>query len=660
MVLFCSCQKTPKTNVTSPDGKIALAFSLQKEATLAYEVNVNEKPFITTSNLGFFAQEDINLSRHFHIEKVDFSSKDETWTQPWGENKEIRNHYNEMAVTLNDSLRTTLVMRFRLFNDGIGFRYEYQVNDVPQINILKELTAFNMVGATTSWSTPANFDSYEQDYRVLPLSEVKDANTPLTFKTKDSLYVSIHEAALTNFAGMTLKSLSPNHLQANLVPLPNGVKVHLEGGKFVTPWRTLQIGNKAVDLINSGLILNLNEPCQLETTDWIRPMKYVGVWWGMHLGIQSWTMDERHGATTKNAKSYIDFAHKNNFQAVLYEGWNDGWESWGCSQEFDFTKPYADFDIAEIARYAKERNIEIIGHHETGGNIPSYEKQLEKAMKWYTSYGIHAVKTGYAGGIKDGYKHHSQYMVNHYRKVVTTAAKYKVMLDAHEPIKPTGIRRTYPNMMTREGAKGMEWNAWSKGNSPEYLEILPFTRLLAGPMDYTPGTFDIQFLNTKHLPQRREWNGLDEGNSRVHTTLAKQLANFVIFYSPLQMASDLIENYEGHPAFQFFRDYNADCDWSKALQGEPGEFIAVVRRAGEDFFFGASTNEQARQIKVPLTFLKKGVTYRAKIYSDAADTDWKTNPTAYKISEKLFTSECTLTVVMASGGGQAVSFIPEK
>lgn len=660
MLVLCSCQHTPKTELTSPDGAISLAFSLQKEATLTYQVKVKGQPFIMSSPLGFFAREDINLSRHFHIEKVDFTSQDETWTQPWGENKEIRNQYNEMAVTLSDSLRTQLVMRFRLFNDGLGFRYEYKVKEVPVISIVEELTAFNMVQPAKSWSTPANFDSYEQDYRVLPLAKVNDANTPLTFKTKDSLYVSIHEAALTDFAGMTLKRTAPNHMKANLAPLPDGTKVHIKGGEFVTPWRTIQIGEKAVDLINSGLILNLNEPCKLAATDWIRPMKYVGVWWGMHLGVESWTMDERHGATTENAKRYIDFAHKNNFQAVLFEGWNDGWESWGSRQEFDFTKPYADFDMAVVSRYAKEKGIEIIGHHETGGNIPSYEKQMEKAMKWYTDYGVQAVKTGYAGGIKGGYKHHSQYMVNHYRKVVTTAAQHKMMVNAHEPIKPTGIRRTYPNMMTREGAKGMEWNAWSKGNSPEYLEILPFTRLLAGPMDYTPGTFDIEFLNSRTSPRHKKWNGLDEGNSRVHTTLAKQLANFVIFYSPLQMASDMIENYEGHPAFQFFRDYDADCDWSKALQGEPGEFIAVVRRAGDKFFLGASTNEESRELHVNLDFLKKGVTYRAKIYSDSSESHWKKNPVAYLITEKLVANGDRITIKMAEGGGEAISFIPVK
>ena len=343
---------------------------------------------------------------------------------------------------------------------------------------------------------------------------------------------------------------------------------------------------------------------------------------------------------------------------MLYEGWNEGWESWGGRQSFDFTRPYADFDMDEVARYAAERGIEIIGHHETGGNIPNYERQLEQAMAWYTDHGVHNLKTGYAGGFPDGYFHHSQYGVRHYQQVVETAARYRMTVNAHEPIKDCGIRRTWPNMMSREGARGMEWNAWSDGNPPSHTVMLPFTRLLGGPMDYTPGTFDILFENTRNSPRRRKWNDLDQGTSRVNTTLAKQIANWVILYSPVQMASDMIEHYEGHPAFQFFRDFDADCDWSRALAGEPGEFVAVVRRAGDRYFLGAATNEQARTLTLPLDFLEAGRRYRATIYADGADADWQSNPTSYTISEREVTAADSLEVRMAPGGGQAVTLIP--
>ena len=389
-------------------------------------------------------------------------------------------------------------------------------------------------------------------------------------------------------------------------------------------------------------------------------MKYVGVWWGMHLGIESWSMDDRHGATTENAKRYIDFAAANNIQGVLFEGWNEGWESWGGRQAFDFTKPYADFDVAEIVRYARERGIEVINHHETGGNIPNYERQLEHALAWSAEQGMRNLKTGYAGGFPDGYLHHSQYGVRHYQKVVEAAAAHRITVNAHEPIKDCGIRRTWPNMMAREGARGKEWDAWSAGNPPSHEVMLPFTRLLGGPMDFTPGTFDILYERTRRSPRRKLWNCGPEVEMRVNTTLAKQIAEWVIIYSPLQMASDLIENYEGHPAFRFFRDFDADCDWSRALAGEPGEFVAVVRRAGGNFFLGAATNEEARTLTLPLDFLEQGTTYRATIYADGPDADWKSNPTSYVITERDVTAADTLEVAMAPGGGQAVTFMPSE
>ena len=708
--LLYSCS-SPKNEVSSPDGRIKVAFNTNIDGEMFYNVKVDDSIFINDSQLGFEAKEGLNLKNSFEIIKTEFSSKDETWEQIWGENKTIRNHYNEMAIHLANIDSTYLTMRFRLFNDGVGFRYEYKVKDTDKIILTDELTTFNIKENGVSWSIPASFETYELLYRTLPLNEVEDANTPFTFKTQSrkdaesqrhrdaksqsqsesvsksesvSIYASIHEAALTDFPEMTLGlrlakderlkakgksrhfdklrdrqlSAQGSQFKAKLAPYPDGkTKAVFEKDNFISPWRTIQISDKAVGLINSNLILNLNEPCALEgDLSWIKPMKYVGVWWGMHLGVESWVMGDRHGATTENAKRYIDFAADNNIDAVLFEGWNEGWDSWGGRQNFDFTKAYADFDIEKIMRYAKTKNVEVIGHHETGGNIINYENQLEEAYRWTKEKGINCVKTGYAGGLPDGHNHHGQHNVRHYRKVVETAARHHITLDVHEPIKPTGIRRTYPNMMTREGARGMEWNAWSEGNPPEHHVMLPFTRLLAGPMDYTPGTFDILFDNTRNSPQRKRWNDNDKGNSRVNTTLAKQLANWVILYSPLQMASDMIEHYEGHPAFQFFRDFNPDCDWSEALQGEPGEYVAIVRRAETDFFLGAATNGEARSIEIPLTFLEKGKSYEATIYADGDDAHWKTNPTSYKIEKKTVSSNDSLLIKMAAGGGCAVNF----
>ena len=658
LLVLCGC--TPKTEVTSPDGSIKWSFKLDEKGAMTYQVSVNDTPFINASPLGFEEKSGLDLASGFQIVGTSFDSQDETWTQPWGENKSIRSHYNEMAVNLKNEAGVKLTVRVRVFDDGLGFRYEY---DTPADSLLlmDEYTSFHIAEDGTSWSIPAEFNTYELLYRTMRLSEMPDANTPMTFKTQSGIYASIHEAALTDFPEMCLKNVGGTSLKSWLAAWPDKVKARFEGGKFQTAWRSIQIADKAVDLINSGLILNLNEPCVLEgDLSWIRPMKYVGVWWGMHLGIESWVINDRHGATTENTKKYIDFAAANNIEGVLVEGWNQGWESWGRPGHvpFDYTKPYADFDIDELARYAKEKGIELLGHHETGADIPNYERQLEHAFQWTKEKGINHVKTGYAGGIPGGHLRHSQYAVRHYRKVVQEAAKHKISINAHEPIKDTGIRRTYPNMMSREGARGMEWNAWSEGNPPEHYELLPFTRLLSGPMDYTPGTFDILLENSKNHPNRIPWNGNDKGNSRVNTTLAKQMANWVVLYSPVQMASDLVEHYEGHPAFQFFRDFDADCDWSEALQGEPGEFIAVVRKAKDKYFLGATTNKEARALEIPLNFLEEGKKYQAKIYADGEDADWETNPTSYRIEEKTVTSADVLTVVMAKGGGQAISFVP--
>lgn len=645
--LLSACSDTP--SVSSPDGSIKVDVS-RDGSSLSYAVTVGGDTLIAPSRLGFDA-DGLTPAADSKM-TVKHSSFDQTWTQPWGENKEIRNHYNEVAVTLTDAALEYTV-RVRAFDDGVAFRYEWNLVSGDSVIVRDELTEFAFARPAMSWAIPANFDTYELEYRNVAIDDVTDANTPFTFEVDSAgIFGSIHEAALYDYPEMTLVRTAGRTLKANLAPLPDGVKAYLPSG-FATPWRSIQLGKSACDLINSGLILNLNEPSKIADTSWIKPQKYVGIWWGMHLGTMTWTMGPRHGATTENAIRYIDFAAENNLQGVLFEGWNEGWDTWGGKQHFNYAKAYADFDIDSIAAYAASKGIELWAHNETGGNIPEYEAAMDSTFAYYKSLGIHTLKTGYAGGYVGGQYHHSQYGVKHYQLVVETAAKYQLMVDAHEPIKETGIRRTWPNMMTREGARGMEWNAWSAGNTPEYLCTLPFVRLLSGPMDYTPGIFDINYERAKADPGRIEWNGSND-YCKINTTVARQIANWVIIYSPLQMAADLIENYEGQPAFQFFRDFNADCDWSQALQGEIGKYIAVVRRAGDNYYLGAGTDSNARTLTVPLTFLGDG-TYTATVYADdPADA------TKVVISSRDVTAADTLTVEMAAAGGQAVTFTPKR
>lgn len=645
--LLSACSDTP--SVSSPDGSIKVDVS-RDGSSLSYAVTVGGDTLIAPSRLGFDA-DGLTPAADSKM-TVKHSSFDQTWTQPWGENKEIRNHYNEVAVTLTDAALEYTV-RVRAFDDGVAFRYEWNLASGDSVIVRDELTEFAFARPAISWAIPANFDTYELEYRNMAVDDVTDANTPFTFEVDSAgIFGSIHEAALYDYPEMTLVRTAGRTLKANLAPLPDGVKAYLPSG-FATPWRSIQLGKSACDLINSGLILNLNEPSKIADTSWIKPQKYVGIWWGMHLGTMTWTMGPRHGATTENAIRYIDFAAENNLQGVLFEGWNEGWDTWGGKQHFNYAKAYADFDIDSIAAYAASKGIELWAHNETGGNIPEYEAAMDSTFAYYKSLGIHTLKTGYAGGYVGGQYHHSQYGVKHYQLVVETAAKYQLMVDAHEPIKETGIRRTWPNMMTREGARGMEWNAWSAGNTPEYLCTLPFVRLLSGPMDYTPGIFDINYERAKADPGRIEWNGSND-YCKINTTVARQIANWVIIYSPLQMAADLIENYEGQPAFQFFRDFNADCDWSQALQGEIGKYIAVVRRAGDNYYLGAGTDSNARTLTVPLTFLGDGK-YTATVYADdPADA------TKVVISSRDVTAADTLTVEMAAAGGQAVTFMPKR
>ena len=650
-LLLFACGGNPE--IISPDGRTRLSFVTGADGCMAYTVERDGRPLILPSALGLVAQER-DLAGGFSVREIVKRSVNETWTQPWGENKILRDCHNEMTAVLKNDDGVLLTLRFRAFDDGVAFRYEWEVPDLDSLTVTDELTEFRFAEDGVSWSIPGNFNTYELLYRELPVSAVENANTPFTFRV-DGTYGSIHEAALYDFPEMNLYRTDSLAFKAELAPLPDGIKAHIPS-KFMTAWRTIQVGDKAVDLINSSLILNLNEPSKIADTSWIKPQKYIGVWWGLHLGTHTWTMGPRHGATTENALRHIDFAAANNIQGVLFEGWNEGWENWGKTQHFDYVKPYADFDLDRIAAYAREKNIELWMHNETGGNIPEYEAALETAMQRYAGLGVHAVKTGYAGGFRDGQLHHSQYGVRHYQRVVETAARYGIVIDAHEPIKDTGIRRTWPNMMTREGARGMEWNAWSEGNSAEYLCTLPFVRLLSGPMDYTPGVFDLDYSRVRGRETgMQEWNG-DNNSCCIKTTLARQIANWVIIYSPLQMASDLIENYEGHPAFQFFRDFDADCDWSEALQGEPGEYIVVVRRAGDSFFLGAGTNDEPRTLTQKLGFLKSGMTYTATIYADAPDS--AENPENYRIEKRTVTSADMLEIAMTARGGQAVTFVP--
>ncbi len=649
-----SCSANEELSLASPDGKLNLQVSLNEKGEIYYQLKNSQIQLINPSRLGFILRDKDAFSHSFKVLKTENSQKDEIWQPVWGENANIRNNYKQLSVLLENANGEKMKLYFKLYNDGLGFRYEIpKQKGLNEILVMNELTEFNFANDVTAWSIPANYESYEMLYRTSPLSEVKDANTPLTCRTESGIHMSIHEANLTDYSGMTLKQVEGNSFSCNLVPWPDGVKVKANQ-TLISPWRTITITQDAVQLAESNLIVNLNEPNKLEETSWIEPQKYVGIWWGMHLGVETWTMGPKHGATTANMKKYIDFAANNNIQAVLAEGWNTGWENWGKARAFDQVTPYADFDFEEIVAYADKKGVELIGHHETGGDIFFYEQQMEKAMKKLHDAGIRSLKTGYAGPIPQGHFHHGQRMVQHYRKVVETAAKYKIMVNAHEPIKATGIRRTYPNMMTREGARGMEWNGWSEGNPPEHHVMLPFTRCLGGPLDYTPGTFDILYKNRKEYTR---WNSNDKGNSRVNTTLAKQLAMWVCLYSPVQMASDLIENYKGQAAFQFFRNLPSEWEESKVLAAEVGDYYAVARKNGANWYLGAMTDETARNLSLDLSFLESGKKYKATIYSDNEKTSLKENPTAISIRSIEVNADSVLEIKMVAGGGQAIELI---
>ncbi len=645
-------------DVTSPDKRIQVSFSLEQGVPV-YSVTRDYETILKPSRLGFQLKNGISLADSFRVAGITHSHHDSTWEQVWGEQRLIRNHYNEMKVDLvQENSGRQMAIVFRVFNDGIGFRYEFpQQENLNNFVIADELTEFAFDKDHAAWWIPVyQYHRYEYLFKRSPLSELDTVHTPLTMETADGLYLSLHEADLTDYASMTLVQREGTTLKCDLVPWHDGNKVYAST-PFNTPWRTMVIAQSPGDLITSYLVLNLNRPSEIEDTSWIRPGKYVGIWWGMHIGSYTWGSGPQHGATTANAKKYIDFATEHGFDGVLIEGWNTGWDGdwYNNGSLFRFSEPHPDFDMDEVSAYAKEKGVYIIGHHETGADIGNYERQMDAAFEYYKKYDIPAIKTGYVGSEvidAEGNKqwHHGQYMVRHYRKVVKKAAEHRIVLDVHEPIKDTGIRRTWPNMMTREGARGQEFNAWSEdgGNPPEHETIIPFTRGLAGPFDFTPGIFDLTFEELKP-------------DNRVNTTLAKQLAIYVTYYSPLHMAADLPENYEGEPAFQFIKDVPTDWETTKVLNGEIGEYLTIARqdRNSKDWYLGSVTDENPRDLTIRLDFLEPGKSYTAQIYRDADDADWETNSYAMAIEEKEVNSTETLQLKLAPGGGQAIRFIAE-
>jgi alpha-glucosidase len=660
----CRSDAAQREVLTSPDGRVEVALALD-DGVPVYSVRRQGAELVRPSRLGFRLADAPPLDGNFAMASVERRAVDDTWTQPWGEKRLVHNAYHELRVTLRqqDALARTLVVVFRVFDDGVGFRYEWPKQpNLRNLVISDELTEFALAEDSMAWWIPAYQENrYEYLYHHTNVSEMEKVHTPVTFERSDGVCLSIHEAALTDFASMTLANTGGLKLKADLVPWSDGVKVRA-AVPCKSPWRTIQIADSPGGLITSQLILNLNEPCKLKDVSWIKPGKYVGVWWEMHLGLSTWGSGPHHGANTANVKRYIDFAAANGLAGVLVEGWNEGWDGdWTANgDKFSFTQPYPDFDLKGLAAYAKSKGVYLIGHHETSGAITNYERQMDAAFALDESLGIRAVKTGYVNwgqGIKrvdehgqtQGEWHHGQYMVEHYRRVVQDAARHHIMLDVHEPIHDTGIRRTWPNMMTREGARGQEYNAWSEdgGNPPDHTTILPFTRLLAGPMDFTPGIFDL--LLTK----------ADRPKNRVNTTLAKQLALYVVIYSPLQMAADLPENYLAHmDAFQFIRDVPTDWEDTRVLAARIGDYVTIVRRqrGGDDWFLGSITDEEGRTLQTPLTFLDRGRTYEAQIYRDADDADWRTNPTAYTIERQKVDAGTVLTLRLAPGGGEAIRF----
>jgi len=680
-------------SIQSPSGKIDVNFKLSGNGQPTYSVNYKNKPVIRESTLGIKLKEKPALDSNFEVITSKTATFNESWKPVLGEQANIVNHYNELTMSLiQKETNVKMNIIFRVFDEGVAFRYDFpKQNELNYFIISDEVTQFNLTDNHKVFWIPGDFDSNEYEYNETKFLDIDNSKinmnngigvksipgnyvvqSPLMMKSASGLYLNIFEAAVVNYPDMHLNvDVNKYKLTAQLVPNAIGDKVYLQT-PCVSPWRTIMVSDDARDIVGSKMILNLNEPSKIEDTSWIKPMKYVGIWWEMHVGKSTWDFagsqnaqnsvsqelipSGKHGATTENTKRYIDFAAKNGFDGVLVEGWDVGWEDWfGNWKEdvFDFTTAYPDFDIAAVSAYAKSKNVKMIMHHETSGSVANYERHLDRAFDLMKKYDYPAVKTGYVGKIiPRGEFHDGQTMVNHFNFVARRAADYKLMVNSHESSHPTGYSRTYPNYIAAESARGNEFNAWSVGNQPMHETILPFTRLLGGPMDYTPGIFEIKM---SYYDKNK--------TEQVHTTLAKQLALYVTMYSPIQMAADLPENYEKYPdAFQFIKDVAADWDESKYLQAEPGDYLTVARKTKgkESWFLGAITDENARKTQIKLDFLSKGKKYKAIIYEDAKDADWKTNPIAYKIRTIEVTNKSKINLNLAPGGGAAISFEPIK
>ncbi|WP_370174006.1 glycoside hydrolase family 97 protein [Leeuwenhoekiella palythoae] len=694
----CEEQKSKEDySLSSPDEKNTVTFSLTEAGKPTYTIAHDGIVVVDTSAMGFDLKDLDALSEDFEIIKTETSTADETWQMPWGEQLEVRNHYNELIIYLQETSenKRKLNIHFKAYNDGIGFRYEFpEQENLNEFIIADENTEFNLNGDHKTWWIPGDWDIYEHLYSETKFSEIdalakannpdlnasyipeNAVNTPVTMKTADGLYLSFHEADLTDYAGMTLKvNLSEHKMISELVGSERlGGKAQIKA-PFNTPWRTIQIADRAGDLIESKMILNLNDPNELGDVDYFTPMKYVGIWWEMHIGKSTWDMEgtqdmntftvgekgsSQHGATTANAKKYIDFASENGIKGLLVEGWNTGWDKWINTDDregvFDFITPYPDYDFDEVMAYAKDKGVEVIMHHETSAAPLTYEKQMDAAYDFMKANGINSVKTGYVGKIiPKGEYHHGQWMVKHYQKVLDETAKKKIAVNAHEPIKATGKRRTYPNAIAREGLRGQEFNAWASdgGNPAAHLPTVAFTRMLSGPIDFTPGVFNIKFDDYKK-------------ENRVNTTLAHQLGLYVVIYSPIQMACDLPEHYmvdgKVHPAFQFISDVGVDWQQSKVLDGEVGDFVVIARQEREtnNWFIGGITDENKRDFTIDFDFLEAGKTYEAKLYKDGPEADWENNPQDYAIETLQVDRTTSLDIAMASGGGFAMSLISQN
>lgn len=652
-------------DVLSPDGRIAVALQLSADGTPEYSVRYRGESLIGMSKLGLRFQRHAGLEGSFRQVGVEQSSSDSNWEQPWGERRVVRDHYNELFVKFasTEGPDRYFGIRVRVHDDGVGFRYEIPRQDYyGKLDVVDELTEFRLPkDATAFWIRGRGWNRYEHLYRTTSIDEIFLAHTPATFRLASGVHFSLHEAALIDYSAYVLDQRRPGVFQTNLAPRSDGPRARVST-PFVSPWRTVQVSPDAIGLLNSSLILNLNEPNKIGDVSWVEPGKYVGIWWAMHLNRKTWGSGEKHGATTENARAHIDFAAENGFDGVLIEGWNVGWDGdwFNNGSIFNFTEAYDDFDLRAVAEYARDKQVRLVGHHETSGHISNYEAQMSDAYDLYESLGVRQIKTGYVAdggqlqrvderGITQYEWHDGQIGVNHFEHVLKEAARRRISINTHEPVKDTGLRRTYPNWISREGARGQEYNAgWAKPNPPEHNVLLAFTRMLAGPMDFTPGIFDL-------LHQ-----GPDSG-FRVQSTLTQQLALYVVLYSPIQMAADLPENYALFPdAFQFIVDVPTDWEESIGLAGEVGDYVAIARkqRGSDDWYLGAISDEKARSFDVPLSFLDNDRVYVAEIYRDSDDAHWDHNPYGYEIGRQTLESDSTLELKLAAGGGTAIRFRP--